>query len=199
MSDEPISVCPDCGGSVRRILGLVGGSFAKAQDSMRPTTEPLFRRHGVGEIARAVEEKFPAVSPPVSKATGPTGMKCTRCGRPLKRDEICSHLGQSLCEDCYMDALSPPRACDPWAVHAAQTYLRGKEKSAAMTELQRGIVGFIKKKGKAQAEEIEKEFGMSFQELQRELATLRHMEILRGLKEEGRVYYTLFEENRETG
>ena len=107
-------------------------------------------------------------------------------------------MGQSLCEDCYMDALSPPRACDPWAVRAAQTWLRGKDKSAAMTERQRRIVALIRHKEKAQREEIDGEFGMSFQQLRRELAALRHMEILRGLREDEKVYYILFEENRET-
>lgn len=126
-------------------------------------------------------------------------MKCARCGRLIRKEEIRSHLGQSLCEDCTMDILSPPRACDPWAVRAAQTYLRGKEKSAAMTERQQEIVAFIKKKGRARAEDLEKKFGMSFQELQRELVTLRHMEILRGLREAGYVHYILFEENQETG
>jgi len=126
-------------------------------------------------------------------------MKCTQCGRPLKRGEIRSHLGQSLCEDCYMDALSPPRGCDPWAVHAAQTYLKGRDKSAMLTDLQRGIVGFLKETGKAEAKDIEKQLGVSAQQLRRELATLRHMEIVRGFKGEGRVYYTLFEEKRKTG
>ena len=39
---------------------------------------------------------------------------------------------------------------------------------------------------------------MSFLQLQRELATLRHIELLTGLREEGKGYYILFEENRET-
>ena len=177
----------------------VGGLFSKAQDSMRPTTEPMLRAHGAGGTTRAVDEKFPVVSPPVSKITRRTGMKCTRCGRPIRKNNIRSHLGQSLCEDCYMDALSPPKACDPWAVHTAQTFLRGKDKATMMTERQRGIVAFIKKNGKAQAEEIERAFAMSVQELQREVATLRHMEIVRGLREEGKVYYTLFEKKGETG
>jgi len=60
------------------------------------------------------------------------------------------------------------------------------------------IVDFIEKKGKTEAEEMQKELGLSLQQLRRALATLRHMEILRGFREEGRVYYTFFEKNRET-
>jgi hypothetical protein len=125
-------------------------------------------------------------------------MKCNRCGRSLhKKDEVYSHLGQSLCEDCYMDALSPPLGCNPWAVRSAQTYLKGKEKTAVLTDLQRRIIRFIQERGKAEGELIEKELGLTSWELRRELATLRHMEIVRGLKERSRTYYTLFEEDRE--
>jgi hypothetical protein len=94
-----------------------------------------------------------------------------------------------------MDALSPPRACDPWAVRAAQTYLNGKEKTAVLTDLQRRIIRFIQERGKAEGEPMEKELGLTSWQLRRELATLRHMEIVRGLREKGRVYYALFEEN----
>jgi len=96
-----------------------------------------------------------------------------------------------------MDALSPPRACDPWAVRAAQTSLKGKERGAVLTDLQRRIIGFIQKRGKAEGEAIEKELGLTSWQLRRELATLRHMEIVRGFRKKGRVYYALFEEDRE--
>jgi hypothetical protein len=94
-----------------------------------------------------------------------------------------------------MDALSPPRACDPWAVRAAQTHLRGKKKAAVLTDLQQRIVGFIQERGKAEGEAMEKALGLTPWELRRELATLRHMEIVRGLREKGHIFYTLFGQN----
>ena len=32
-----------------------------------------------------------------------------------------------------MDILSPPKACDPWEVRSAQTFLKGKDKLATLT------------------------------------------------------------------
>ena len=43
-------------------------------------------------------------------------MNCDKCGSEMKNGEETEHHGQLLCEDCYMDALSPARTCDPWAV-----------------------------------------------------------------------------------
>ena len=39
---------------------------------------------------------------------------CERCNAETEADEIREHLGQSVCEDCYMDLLNPPKSCDPW-------------------------------------------------------------------------------------
>lgn len=119
-------------------------------------------------------------------------MKCSRCGKPLQKDETRQYCGQSLCENCYMDVLSPPKACDPWAVRSAQTSLKGKDKLAVLTYIQKRVVQFIEEKGEATAEEIAMAVGISQQELAREFATLRHMEILRGFRKEEKIYYTLF-------
>lgn len=91
-----------------------------------------------------------------------------------------------------MDVLSPPRACDPWAVRSAQTSLKGKDKLAGLTQIQKRVVQFIEEKGEATAEEIAMVVGISQQEFAREFATLRHMEILRGFRKEGKIFYTLF-------
>lgn len=47
-------------------------------------------------------------------------MQCQRCGTEIQAGRENEHLGQYLCEDCYMDTLSPVRTCDPWAVHSAK-------------------------------------------------------------------------------
>jgi hypothetical protein len=41
--------------------------------------------------------------------------ECSSCGTSIEKGEECEHLGRILCEDCYLDALNPPKACDPWA------------------------------------------------------------------------------------
>jgi hypothetical protein len=62
-----------------------------------------------------------------------------------------------------------------------------------LTGLQCRIVGFIKDKGGATAEEIIESLNLTEQEFKREFAVLRHMEVLRGTKKETKILYTLFD------
>jgi hypothetical protein len=48
-------------------------------------------------------------------------MECYRCGEKIPAGEEIEHHGQMLWKDCYLRALSPANACDPWAVRSAQT------------------------------------------------------------------------------
>jgi transcription initiation factor IIE alpha subunit len=91
-----------------------------------------------------------------------------------------------------MDLLSPPKACDPWAVHSAQTFLKGKDKLSTLTPLQVKIVNYVTEKGEAIAEEMIKSLNLTEEELRREFAALRHMEILRGTKKGDKILYVLF-------
>jgi hypothetical protein len=91
-----------------------------------------------------------------------------------------------------MDILSPPKACDPWAVHSAQTFLKGKDKLSTLTPLQQVIVNYVKEKGEATLEEMIENLNLTEEELRREFAVLRHMEILRALKKEREILFTLF-------
>ena len=46
-------------------------------------------------------------------------MKCDECAAEIAPGDARGHAGRTLCEDCYLDVLSAPRACDPWAVYSA--------------------------------------------------------------------------------
>jgi hypothetical protein len=96
-----------------------------------------------------------------------------------------------------MDILSPPRACDPWAVRSAQTFLNGKDKLSTLTLVQLKIVKYIKEKREATSEEILRDMVLSEEEWRREFAVLRHMEVLGATKKEGKIFYTLFEKDQE--
>jgi hypothetical protein len=48
-------------------------------------------------------------------------MDCSRCNSHIEEGESREHAGQTLCEDCYLEVLNPPQACDPWAVHLAKS------------------------------------------------------------------------------
>ena len=120
------------------------------------------------------------------------GIQCAKCGKKIEQQQGYEHQGKTFCEDCYMDLLSPPKACDPWAVHSAQTFLKGKDKLSALTPLQTKIVNYIKERGEATAEEMTKNLNLTEEELRREFAALRHMEILRGTKKGDKILYILF-------
>jgi hypothetical protein len=118
--------------------------------------------------------------------------QCTRCSKEIEKQQCYEHQGKVFCEDCYMDILSPPKACDPWAVHSAQTFLKGKDKLSTLTPLQLTIVNYIKKKGEATLEELIQNLNLTEQALRREFAVLRHMEVLGATKKEGKILYILF-------
>jgi recombinational DNA repair protein (RecF pathway) len=119
-------------------------------------------------------------------------IQCTKCGKKIEKQQCYEHQGGVFCEDCYMDILSPPKACDPWAVHSAQRSLKGKDKFSTLTTLQQNIVHYIKEKGEVTLEELMENLNLTEEELRREFAVLRHMEVLRATKKEGKILYILF-------
>jgi hypothetical protein len=118
--------------------------------------------------------------------------QCARCGKKIEKHQSHEYQGNLFCEDCYMDILSPPKACDPWAVYSAQTFLKGRDKLSALTPSQVEIVNYIKRKGEVTPEEIITNLNLMEEEFRREFATLRHMEVLRGTKKDGKIFCILF-------
>jgi len=118
--------------------------------------------------------------------------ECARCSKKIEKHQGYEHQGKVFCEDCYLDILSPPKACDPWAVHSAKTFLKGKDKLSTLTPLQLRIVNYIKEKGEATLEEMIENLNLKEEELSREFAVLRHMEILKATKKKGKILYVLF-------
>ena len=118
--------------------------------------------------------------------------QCSRCGKTLEKQQCYEHQSKVFCEDCYIDILSPPKACDPWAVHSAKTFLRGKDKLSTLTPLQTKIVDYIREKGEATIEEMVENLNLAEEILRREFVVLRHMEILRATKKGDKIFYLLF-------
>ena len=110
-------------------------------------------------------------------------MKCERCGTPIEEGEEREYCGQILCEDCYMDALSPARVCDPWAVYTAKS-LSGKD--AMLSEVQQKILRVLQETGGIEIAALAEKLNLKLSDLQRELATLRHMEKVRAEMRNGR-------------
>jgi len=117
---------------------------------------------------------------------------CAKCGKETEKSQSYEYRGKVYCEDCYMDLLSPPRACDPWAVRSAQTFLEGKDKVSTLTACQLQIFDYVRQKGEATLEQIMQDLNLTEEAWRREFAVLRHMEILKATKKGGRVYYSRF-------
>jgi hypothetical protein len=117
---------------------------------------------------------------------------CAKCTKETEKSKGYEYRGKLYCEDCYMDVLSPPRACDPWAVRSAQTFLEGKDKLSSLSACQLQIFEYLKEKGEATLEGIMKNLNLTEEAWRREFAVLRHMEILKATKKNGRIYYLRF-------
>jgi len=87
---------------------------------------------------------------------------------------------QVLCEDCYMDLLSPAKACDPWAVYSAKTFLKNDSSGPNLTPVQQRILEILQDEGPQERPTLCETLQLKEADLERELATLRHMEKIRG-------------------
>jgi predicted transcriptional regulator len=86
------------------------------------------------------------------------------------------------------------QACDPWAVYSAKRFrkLAGLQGAQGLTKQQREIYEFIKSKGKVTFEELHRAVQIPPQELENQIAILRHCELVKGQSEEGKVYLVPF-------
>ena len=113
-------------------------------------------------------------------------MQCDRCKETIKPGEEMERYGQTLCEDCYIDALSPAKACDPWAVHSAKSFSQQEGADLQLTEMQSKILQVLKETGGESPEILSETLQIKPADLQREIATLRHMEKIKGALREGK-------------
>lgn len=95
-----------------------------------------------------------------------------------------------------MRLLSPARACDPWAVRSAQTLSQLDEEYSGLSETQATILRVLQETGGTEAAVIAEKLQMKLPELERELATLRHMEKVRGEIRAGKKVVCLWDSQR---
>ncbi len=117
--------------------------------------------------------------------------KCTKCGAGVDADEVKEDRGEELCEDCYMDALSPAKVCDPWAVHTAKS-LKDLPGGHSLTPMQQKLFDLVRERGEVSMDEAAAHLGVNEEGLRREFAPLRHMEKLRACKKDDTIYLTVF-------
>ena len=120
-------------------------------------------------------------------------MKCDRCGEQIPAGEETEHHGRTLCEECYMQALSPSIGCDPWAVRSAQNLSQMGVEQVELTETQAKILQVLEETGGLTPPDLAERLQLNLPELEREMATLRHMEKIRGRMESGRPIIILWD------
>ena len=106
-------------------------------------------------------------------------MQCAKCQEAMAPGDEREHLGQQLCEDCYMDALSPAKACDPWAVHSAKSFEKEHGGVLELSGRQKKIMSILEETGGIEPVMLMERLNISLADLEREIATLRHMEKVR--------------------
>lgn len=118
-------------------------------------------------------------------------LTCSKCGASVEAGEVQEHAGAMLCEDCYLDALTPPKACDPWAVYTARS-LKDSEGKHPLTPRQQRLYVLVQERGEMSFPEAAQALGLPEDELRREFAVLRHMELLRACKKDQLILITRF-------
>jgi hypothetical protein len=121
-------------------------------------------------------------------------MKCERCKAVIAGGEEKELYSQILCEDCYMDLLSPAKGCDPWAVYSAKTFIKQQGHEPQLNSIQQNILELLHKEGHIEADNLSERLQVNKADMERELASLRHMEKVRGELKDGKRLVRLWDE-----
>jgi hypothetical protein len=115
------------------------------------------------------------------------------CRAEIEDGEGRDFHGKLLCDDCYMDALSPARTCDPWAVRSAgMAKERGDTTEQGGGSLQQKILELIQKSGGLSLAELAEKLSVRPGDIEREIAALRHMEKIRAAMQDGKKVIVLW-------
>lgn len=91
-----------------------------------------------------------------------------------------------------MDLLSPAKTCDPWAVYSAKRFANGQPSGVELTATQSKILQTLKDTGGAEPATIMASLRINPSEYERDIATLRHLERVRGELREGKKFIRLW-------
>ncbi|MCP3875791.1 MAG: hypothetical protein GY699_21890 [Desulfobacteraceae bacterium] len=76
-------------------------------------------------------------------------MECSKCKVAILNGDEREHKRKILCEDCYIDVLSPAKFCDPWADYAAKSFVE-KNSNIAFSDNQSIIIKVLKEYGEVE-------------------------------------------------
>ena len=106
-------------------------------------------------------------------------MKCEKCGQDIREGEEHDYNDQAICDDCYMDALSPTRTCDPWAVYTAKSISDMASGALQLNDIQTKILDILEETGGVEFSVLVERIGEDHRVVEREFAALRHIEKVR--------------------
>ena len=119
-------------------------------------------------------------------------MECKKCKTVIPEGEERNHKNEILCEDCYIDALSPAAFCDPWATYNAESFYKNNPESA-FTENQKIIMKELRQTGGLDANELSERLKshISREDGERECATLHRIGKISFENRDGSVFILL--------
>ncbi len=114
-------------------------------------------------------------------------MKCSRCAKEINEDQAYVYQGKVMCEDCVMDVGLSTKECDPWAsyVDTSARKRHGATGAAELSESEAKVYDLVKTKGKATRSEVMQALGISEEDLNSQLVTLMHSELIKEMGQEG--------------
>jgi len=117
-------------------------------------------------------------------------LKCQGCEKELIEDDCFTHLGQTFCEDCYIERSQRIRICDPWAERSKLIFResQGLKGTDGLTDLQKQMYEIVKQRGEITREDLASELEISGRETENQVALLRHCQLLKGKKVGQMVY-----------
>ncbi len=120
---------------------------------------------------------------------------CYKCQEKVVEEDLYYYQEQRVCEDCYMELLQRPKTCDVAAVQMAKKHRQktGQTGTDGLLDIQKDIYNYILEKEKATRQEVMAALNISDLELDKQIAILRHCELVKGRKEGNQVYLVSFD------
>ncbi|MGM0652503.1 MAG: hypothetical protein ACQES4_06960 [Bacillota bacterium] len=122
-------------------------------------------------------------------------IKCERCSEQFSQDDIYQYRGKNLCEDCLMGAMQAPKTCDVAATQLAKKHRQatGQKGTDGLLDIQKKIYEYIKENEKVTRQQVMDALDIPDWELEKQVAVLRHCELVKGRKEDDGVYLVTFD------
>ncbi len=128
-------------------------------------------------------------------------MQCHNCGAEITGEEVHRYGDKLFCEDCYIELISTPKACNPMSVRSARLTREkmGQKGTEGLLPLQKEIYDYLKENKAVLREKVALHFNLTEKEMENHFAVLRHCELARAFKKDNAIYVTPMDGDEEMG